>query len=132
MMNDLLMRLQEDFPEFVFKQGEKFAFKPPRTIVVEPKEPNASLLLLHELGHALSGHRNFGTGVQRLKMEREAWEKARELCATYGVNYDEEAVETELDTYRDWLDKKSRCPACGLTRFQTSDGQYHCPRCENF
>ena len=59
-------------------------------------------------------------------------DKARELCNKYGVSYNEDVAETELDTYRDWLDAKSRCPKCGLTRYQTSDGEFHCPRCENF
>ena len=60
-------------------------------------------------------------------MEVEAWEKARELC---GVLVDEELIESELDTYRDWLHQKSRCPKCGLTRFQTPDGAFHCPKCD--
>ena len=128
---ELLARLKVDFPDLRFVQGAKFTFRPPQTIIVGPSEPHHSLLILHELGHALCKHRDFKTGVQRLKMEREAWEKARELCGSYGVFYDEELVESELDTYRDWLDKKSRCPSCGLTRFQAPDGVYHCPRCEN-
>lgn len=129
--DEFIRGLIDDFPDFCFVQGRKFAFRPPKTIVFGPEEPNSSLLLLHELGHALCGHHDFKTGIQRLKMEREAWEKARELCPLYGVFYDEEVVEAELDTYRDWLDKKSRCPHCGLTRFQSPDGVYHCPRCEN-
>ncbi len=129
---ELLGRLRADFPDFSFKEGVKFMFRPPKTIIIGPKEPNDSLLLLHEVGHALCGHRDFNTDAKRLKMEREAWEKARELCSFYGVFYDENVVEEELDTYRNWLDKKSRCPSCGLTRFQVSDGSYHCPRCENF
>ena len=64
-------------------------------------------------------------------MEREAWEKARELAESYGILYDTGVVEEQLDTYRDWLDNKSRCPKCGLTRYQTPDQMYHCPRCEN-
>ena len=131
-MNDLLENLRCDYPDLKFKKGVRFSFRPPATIVVGPAEPNDSLLLLHELGHALSGHKSFNLEAERLKMEREAWEKARELCNKYGVTYDEELVETELDTYRDWLDKKSRCPKCGLTRYQTPDGVWHCPRCENF
>lgn len=63
-------------------------------------------------------------------MEREAWEKARELCERYGVEYDEEVVEAELDSYREWLHKRSRCPKCGLTRYQGGDGKYRCPECE--
>ena len=132
MKAQFLDRLRVDFPDFCFKHSHKFAFRPPRTVTIGPEEPHDSLLLLHEVGHALCGHRDFGTDVQRLKMEREAWEKARELCNQYGVTYSEDLVESELDTYRDWLDKKSRCPECGLTRFQAPDGTYHCPRCENF
>lgn len=127
-----LAKIKSDFPDFKFQNGRKFAFRPPKTIIVGPGESNDSLLLLHELGHALSGHRDYETSVRRLKMEREAWEKAKELAPKYDVSYDEEIVEAELDSYRDWLDKKSRCPKCGLTRFQTPDGEYHCPNCENF
>ena len=131
MKSSFLRELRTDFPDFCFKEGERFAFRPPETIVVGPEEPYDSLLILHELGHALCGHRDFKTGAARIKMEREAWEKAKKLCEKYDVVYNEEVVENELDTYREWLDKKSRCPSCGLTRFQTPDGTYHCPRCEN-
>lgn len=132
MTDDLVARLKVDYPDFCFRKGRKFAFRPPRTIVVGPEEPHDSLLLLHEVGHAALKHRDFRTDAKRLKMEREAWEKARELCDEYDVRYDEEVVERELDTYRDWLDQKSRCPLCGLTRFQTPDGEYHCPHCSEF
>ena len=133
MNSDLIQKLRVDYPDFLFKSGTRFAFRPPRTIVLgDPNEASYPLLLLHEVGHALCGHRDFKTTPQRVKMEREAWEKARELCDLYGVEYDEAVVEQELDSYRDWLDKKSRCPVCGLTRFQTTDGKFHCPKCENF
>ena len=128
----LVKRLEVDYPDLKFKEGRKFAFRPPKTITVGPEEPNAELLLLHELGHALCGHRNFDTDIGRLRMEVEAWEKARDLAEIYGVKFDEEVMESELDTYRDWLHQKSRCPKCGLTQFETPDGQYHCPKCEDY
>ena len=127
----LTEKSKKDYPDLRFKEGRKFAFRPPRTIVIGPEEPGAELLLLHEVGHAISGHRDFDVDVKRLKMEVEAWEKARDLANNYGVEFSEEVMETELDSYRDWLHQKSRCPACGLTRFETPDGQYHCPRCES-
>lgn len=127
-----LAKIRSDFPEIKFRQGKKFAYRPPRTVIVGPKEPGDELLLLHELGHALSGHCNFSTDAMRLKMEREAWEKARELASKYGVEFNEAAAEAGLDTYREWLHQKSSCPSCGLTRYQTPDGAYHCPRCEAF
>ena len=132
MESELLQKLRVDYPEVVFRSGKKFAFRPPRTVVVGPKEDNDSLLLLHELGHALSHHYSFSMDAERLKMEREAWEKARELAPKYGVEFDDNVVEGELDSYRGWLDRKSRCPKCKMTRYQTPDGVYHCPQCDNF
>ena len=124
-------RLQRDFPDFKFKEGKKFAFKPPKTIILGPVEPFYELLALHEISHAILKHKDFKMDVERLKMENEAWEKAKELAKHYKIEINEDLIQNELDTYRDWLHQKSRCPKCGLTRFQTPDSQYHCPRCEN-
>ena len=125
-------RLIEDFPKFRFVLGVKFAFRPPRTVVIGPQEPFSRLLVLHEVGHAVCKHKDFKMDVSRLKMENQAWEKARELALFYDIEVDENIIQGELDTYRDWLHQKSRCPNCGLTRFQTPDSRYHCPRCEEF
>lgn len=127
---ELLEQVKKDYSEYNFRGSRKFAFRPPSTILVGPRERRSDLLLLHELGHAELKHRDFGLDITRIKMENEAWEKARELAAKYGVEFDDELVQGELDSYRDWLHRKSRCPACGLTRFQTPSGEYHCPRCE--
>lgn len=107
-----------------------------------------NMQLLHEVGHALLKHRDYVTDIERVKMERAAWEKARELYMKYAkevqgeenayrrevevfkLGFDEEFVEVEMDTYRDWLHRKSRCPECGLTCYQTVDREYHCPQCE--
>ena len=127
-----LQRLKNDYPDLNFREGRKFAFRSPKTIVLGPPEPFSELLALHEVSHALLKHKDFRTDVERLKMETEAWEQARKLAADYAIEVNEDLIQDELDTYRDWLYKKSRCHACGLTRFQTPDGKYHCPRCENF
>lgn len=126
-----LQRLREDYPEFRFINGSKFAFRPPKTIVLGPPEPFSELLALHEVSHAILKHKTFRVDVERLKMESEAWEKARELATGYDIEVNEDLIQNELDTYRDWLHNKSKCRLCGLTRYQTPDGVYHCPRCEN-
>ena len=130
-MSQLIKKIRQDYPDFRFIDGKKFTFRYPRTIVVGPAEPHADLLLLHELGHAILGHRDYETDIKRMKMEVDAWEETRKLSRIYGVEFNEDVMQDELDSYRDWLHKKSRCPECGLTRFQTPDGQYHCPRCES-
>ncbi len=126
----LVERARGDFAELRFVAGRKFAFRPPRTVVIGPEEPNDSLLFLHELGHVVSGHYAYRTDVARLRIEAEAWAAARKLAAEYEVEWDEDFAQEQLDSYRDWLHRKSRCPRCGLTRYQTPDGVYHCPKCE--
>lgn len=146
--SELLEIVRHDFRELRFVTGVKFAFRPRKTIVVpefpqelqktrsedtkacsEIEQKIYSLRLLHELGHATLGHCNFATDVERLRMERAAWEKAREYCGLYGVEYDENFIESELDSYRDWLHQRSKCPKCGQTRYQLQTGRYVCPFC---
>ena len=131
MEQNFLRRLKSDFPEFKFIIGKKFAFRPPKTIVLGPPEPFYELLTLHEVSHAILNHRTYNMDVERLRMESEAWEKACELASRYSIKVDEDLIQDELDTYRDWLHAKSRCKKCGLTCYQTPNGVYHCPRCEN-
>ena len=73
-----MTQIKSDFPEFRFVDGVKVAFRPPKTIVLGPPEPFSELLTLHEVSHAILGHRTFKMDVERLKMESAAWEKARE------------------------------------------------------
>ena len=132
-----LKELSVLYPDFYFKKGPRFKFRPPKTIYVAYDDDNFALLTLHELGHALCKHKDYTTHIQRLKIESEAWEMAKtvlkkhpEWAKKYNLTYDEDFAESQLDTYRDWLHAKSKCQKCGLTRFQTPDKTYHCPRCD--
>lgn len=129
----LLKALRQDFPALRFRQGERFTFRPPRTIFYNPLLPSADLLIFHEIGHALCGHCDYQTHIRRLEIEAEAWAKGKEVIDShpnYQVTYNPDFAEDQLDTYRDWLHQKSLCPTCHLTRCQTPDGKYHCPHCE--
>lgn len=126
-LHKLIVQLKMDYPKIRFRLGKKFAFRPPRTIFFAEGQ---ELELLHELGHARLEHDFYTTDIERLRMERAAWEEARRLCDQYTVEYDQEFVEMALDSYRDWLHRRSQCSKCGLTRYQTRDGKYHCPSCD--
>ena len=134
-------RLERDYKEIEFRWGcSRFSYQlrnGKKVVFLGPAQPNFALLALHELGHALCGHKDYSTHVQRLKIESEAWERAKTVFSKYQImadapEWDEDFVQAEMDTYRDWLHTKSRCKKCGLTRYQTENGEYHCPRCENF
>lgn len=133
-----LMSLKEEYPDFSWRLGSRFKYKPEKTIFIDAEEPIPmpyfALLTLHELGHALSRHKDYNTDIERLRIESEAWQRAKheiEAHPNWGVEYDEDFAEGELDSYRDWLHQKSKCKKCGLTRYQTADGIYHCPQCED-
>lgn len=129
-MDSFLKKIESLYPEFVFKPGKKFLFRPKNTIFYVKNSTHFELLLLHELGHALLGHYNFGTGLSRLKMESAAWDKARSLAHQFDITIDEDFIESELDTYRNWLHSRLTCPHCGLVRLETKDQKLICPRCD--
>lgn len=144
-----IKRLKADYPEIKFRNKTKrFSYQlrgaVPVVFLGEP-QPNFALLTLHELGHALCKHKDYKVDVERIKIESAAWERAKTVLleyrkkaqtetglATILPEWDEDFVQDKMDTYRDWLHARSRCKKCGLTRYQTDDGKYHCPRCEAF
>ena len=125
-----LSSLEETYPDFTFRPGHKFLFRPPKSIYYLESDENFRLLLLHELAHALLGHFSFSRSLERLQIERDAWEKTRELCNLHSVPFDEALAEAELDTYRDWVHQKTLCKTCGLTCLEVNSESLFCPFCQ--
>ena len=80
-LNNLFMLfladLQNLYPNYIFKPSSRFHFHPPRTIYYETNLSSFksfALQLLHELGHAVSNHRDYHYSIERLKIETEAWQ----------------------------------------------------------
>lgn len=128
-INLLISKLQKGYPDLIFRQGTKFAFRPPKTIILGPPHDNYALLTLHELAHAILKHKDYKLHIQRLKIESAAWQEAKSLAKIYNIKWDEDFAEDQLDTYRNWLHQKSLCKSCQITRYQDSKGTYHCPAC---
>jgi tRNA(Ile2) C34 agmatinyltransferase TiaS len=99
------------------------------TITYNPDEEQAAALLLHEVGHALLQHNDYKRDVALVAMETDAWEEARKLAKTFAVSLDDEHVESHLDTYREWLHKRSTCPHCEATGLQVGAKLYRCLAC---
>ncbi len=129
-MSSLIPKLKGDHPHLTFSQAEHFSWLPStHTVTYTPDLPDAPALLLHELSHALLGHRDYQRDVELLGMETVAWEKARELATLYPVRVTNDVIENHLDTYREWLHARSTCPACTATGYQTGRSTYACPAC---
>jgi hypothetical protein len=131
-ISSLVAKLQKDFPNLHFEQGEDFYWSPAHsTIHFAPiRTPEEELTLLHEVAHALLGHSHFDRDLDLIRIEREAWDHVRDtLGPRYGINASEDDIEDMLDTYREWLHARSTCPQCRLTGIQTDSAKYHCVGC---
>ena len=129
-MSSLIHKLKTVHPTITFVEGDQFSWSPATSTVLFNRElPHAPLLLLHELSHALLGHREYRRDIELIAMETAAWEQAKQEAETYNVRIDEAAIQDHLDTYRDWLHARSTCPNCSANGYQTERLQYECPAC---
>lgn len=121
------------FPEFSFAEHEVFHWSPSKNCVFyNPellKQPQGMYQLLHEISHALLGHTHFGSGVELLRMETDAWEKAKQLATENNIAIDNQHIERCLDSYRDWLHMRSTCPNCQNIAAEVENNTYHCFNC---
>jgi hypothetical protein len=132
-MQTLLAKLQEAFPDLRFTPGRQFSWSPESGEVFyksTAKGPKARWSLLHETGHALLEHKTYRADFELLRLEIAAWERARDLADDFGIEIDEDHIEDCLDTYRDWLYKRSICPTCNAKCLQQDDiVHYRCFNC---
>lgn len=132
----LLERLRQDYPAIRFTAGQRYCWSPATVQVFYKRshqhqsDPVAVMSLLHETGHALLGHERYRQDFELLELEAAAWERARTLAAGYGITLDEDHVQDCLDTYRDWLYRRSICPSCTSKALQLDDSpEYRCYNC---
>lgn len=85
--------------------------------------------LLHEVGHALLGHKDYDSDIELIAIERDAWEKAKDLADKLDISIEESHIEDSLDTYRDWLHNRSTCPNCASTGIEVKKNIYSCFNC---
>lgn len=129
--NSLLKALRNDFPQFTFVEASTFQWSfATSTLTVDTSSSEFAAFALHELGHALLRHQAYGRDIDLLKLERDAWNYAEaQLAQSYNVIIDENTIQDNLDTYRDWLYARSLCPQCQMTGLQSAPNAYTCLAC---
>lgn len=129
---NLVDTLKRDFPNIGFVSSDRFQWSPEeKTIYFVEDSENGEWSLLHEGGHMLCGHMNYSNDLGLLRMEVEAWERAQELAVKYGRKIDQEHIDKCLDTYRDWIYKRSICPECSQAGIETTTCNYRCINCRH-
>lgn len=132
-MDQIVKTLRNDYAHFRFISGKVATWSPIDHTIVYTSEDSTEAIwaLFHELGHALLDHTSYTSDTVLLQKETAAWEKAIALAKAYGHSIDSDHVQDCLDTYRDWLHKRSTCPACNMHGLQTSESLYSCLNCQS-
>lgn len=123
------------YPAITFIPGEVFSWSAGDNTVYYPSDAPFDeqfiYSLLHEIGHADLMHNNFTNDLSLVAIERDAWEKSKEIAQKLGTSIDDEHIEKCMDTYRDWLYARSLCPNCHQCGLQTSKTAYKCVFCDH-
>lgn len=127
-LNALIKQLQADHPELLFEANERFTFHPPNTIYYNADIERPDLQILHELGHYLDNDADYTSDIALLRIESNAWATAKKLAKKYKIKWDEDFIQSKLDSYRDWLHNASLCSVCQINGYQSGQ-YYHCPLC---
>lgn len=132
-MKKLLFKVRADFPALTITPGERFSWSPKNREIIYKKgslnDTANQWALLHELGHATLGHNTYKSDFELLQLEVAAWEEAVVLAKKYQLFIDEDHIQDCLDTYRDWLHRRSTCPTCGNRSLQENAQEYACFNC---
>lgn len=128
----MIEKLKAIYPEINFLPAERYSFishKNTITYLDSDDNTHGHHSLLHELAHAILGHKHYKNDISLLKIERDAWALTKKLLDEHGINIDKEHIEDCLDTYRDWIYKRASCPRCSHIGYQTSKNAYDCVYC---
>ena len=127
---DLLRQIKADYPQYRFVEDQNY-FWSPANQQIHYRRPIAKYSLLHELGHALQGHHHYNLGIDLLKQEADAWNQAQVIAHRYQLVIADDYIIDHLDSYRHWLQQRSRCPNCQLIGLQVDAGGRHsCLNCQ--
>ena len=132
-MKNFIKILKTNYPGIKFEESDSFYWSPDKKIIFYKQNKNeieSTWAILHELGHALLGHINYGGDYSLLRKEAEAWEEAKKIAKKFSIKINEDHIQDCLDTYRDWIYKRSICPKCSTKCLQKNDfNHYVCHNC---
>jgi len=134
MNNPTINKLLKLYPRIKLQSGESFYWSPEKELIVYNEnlidKPVGKWALFHEVAHANLGHVNYSSDLGLLKLEVAAWEEAKIIASKFRSEINEDHIQDCLDTYRDWLHRRSSCPTCGIVCMQIATTNYKCHNCK--
>jgi hypothetical protein len=130
-MESIINTIIAEYPQLTFTESSLHSWSPKQqriTYYIDHSEESV-WATLHEIGHATLQHTSYRTDISLLHMEVDAWRQALVLAAEHHIVITSEHIESCIDTYRDWLHKRSTCPTCDRHGIQDLTGTYTCINC---
>lgn len=131
-LNSIVDQVILDHPHVTFQKAAVARWSSPENTVYFQTVNSLSdmYLFFHELGHGLRRHRDYDQDIELLRIENDAWQQAVQTASTYGFTIENNTIDEALDSYREWLHARSRCPTCTQSGVQQkSSGMYICLLC---
>ena len=103
-----------------------------QTVYYDPKRLKTNVGragLLHEVGHAVLGHRVYKYDMELLRIEMDAWDFVRQFANKYKIKIDEDHIRRCIASYDNWLSKRATCPDCLNFSLQKDRLHYGCFAC---
>ncbi|HUY53071.1 MAG TPA: hypothetical protein VMV24_00650 [Candidatus Dormibacteraeota bacterium] len=133
MPNQIINFTSNLLPDIRLEPGNSFFWSPKHNKITYNESvitsPIGTWSMLHEVAHALMRHTNYASDLELLRLEVEAWDEAKKLGDKLGLIINDDHIQDCLDTYRDWLHRRSTCPNCGIVCLQSTSTLYHCHNC---
>ena len=132
-LDDLIAELRASFPSLTYRTSNRFMWSSSAQVIYYSDHFKdiqvARQQLLHETAHALLQHNAYTYDIELVRIEATAWERAKILGEEFSIDIDEDHVQNCLDTYRNWLYKRSACPSCLQAGLQIDPSTYQCLNC---
>ncbi len=126
----ILQHIKTNHSNVTYKKSNKSYWDPlSQTIFHNPNKNYAEVTLLHELGHAINQDKQYKYDTDLLKMELQAWQQANKISKKLAIDIDKNYIEDCMDSYRNWLHARSKCPNCSQNSIQNSELKYVCLNC---
>lgn len=134
-INSLAETILADHNDLSFCIGPDFAWSATTQTITHPPINSRHQLyqLLHEIGHARLAHQAYRRDAELIDLERAAWQYACDILApryNLPLSADTAIVQDSLDTYREWLHMRSRCPSCQAVGIEAAPARYRCLHCQ--
>lgn len=132
LIKNLETRILKHYDSFMFCLDTTFYWSASQQKIHYQPAKNIEELwqLLHEIAHAELDHHNYTKDILLLRQETAAWHYAKTYIAPlFDIEIDEVFAEDQLDSYRNWLHSRSRCPECMQTGIQQTTSTYQCVNC---